>query len=777
MDMNLSLDKLALSESIPIGAILTEDTLKLPAQIDGIPINWISNNPLIISNEGRVVLPDKQALVTLTASISCNGQRVCRDFVIPVVPKSEQATYFCDNFSIPYVLVPGTALHRQYGFGTIHWSGNTLVDAEGNVLAPESGSETVACVAAYTMDGTIVASKTFTVSVLGSDCGSILAYTRVPLEDELLYSTYMAYSLHLAYRGNQGETFQALNYNSGVLYATATISSNDTINEKGLRNPYLFYAADRTFGVAAVCINAEGGADHESKGCISLWRTSDLITFTEVGPVHLGVDEYVREVTCEYNSFKGQYEIQWCDYNGNYYRNDLPDLHDVQTVSEPVRGRLFAYCAATTDVEGAVEANVIDVEGEFGRNLLIRRSPLVNIAIEVPETAVAKNVNDIHAVTATALYTDGSKAVKQVIWNTDAIDFHTAGSYEITGTVTQQFYPFPVAVGRADPVIFKWKDKYYFIATNDDNGNIGLYVREADTIRGLFASDIIEHVILDKDESRGYVQTFWAPEFHIVGNELYIFFAVSGSVWGPQAHIMKLKNGGRITNPSDWEHPIRMVNKDGLFLGSVHEDGGALEITLDMTYLEADGGSYVIWSWRRWSPEDSGSMLFIATIEPAKPWQLTSDPVLIARPLYGWENNRHTINNEGPYCIVTDDYIIVTYSGGSANEPTYAVGTLTAKRGADLLNPDNWVKSNAPVLSLLSVENEYGPGHNSFVTDEYGKLMLVYHGIGPNPAGPRSAGLRRVHFDINGLPVLDMSADRDLNQELTQVKLKIIVET
>ncbi|MFB5676230.1 family 43 glycosylhydrolase [Paenibacillus terreus] len=772
--MNALLDKLALNECIPMGVILTEDALKLPAHTAGIPIQWTSSHPLILTHEGKVALPEKQIRVTLTASVCCEDERICRDFVIPVVPKSEQPAYFCDYFSISYVLAPGTALPRQFGFGTIHWAGNTLI-SEGTVLTPENGSETVTLVAQYTMDGTLAASKTFTVKVLSNDFGSIAAYTRVPLEDELLYSTYMAYSLHLAYRGKQDETYQSLHHNSGVLYATATISSNDTINEKGLRNPYLFHTADHIFGVVAVRIDANGSADHESKGCILLWTTSNLINFTEVGLVHLGVNEYVREVTCEYNSCTGNYEIHWCDLNGNYYRNDLEDLYDVQTVSEPVRGSVFTYGAATTKVTGAVESNIIHVDGDFGRKLLMNRSPLMNIAVEVPETAVAKTADDIHAITATAFYTDGSKAVKQVKWNTDDIDFHTAGSYEITGTVTQEFYPFPVAVGRADPVIFRWENKYYFIATNDDNGNIGLYVREADTIQGLFTSDIIEHVILDKDESRGYVQTFWAPEFHIISGELYLFFAVSGSVWGPQAHIMKLKNGGRIITASDWEHPIRMVDKDGSYLGSVREDGGALEITLDMTYLEVDGGSYVIWSWRRWSPEDSGSMLLIATIDPARPWQLTSEPVLIARPLYGWENNRHTINNEGPYCIVTDEYMIMTYSGGSANEPTYAVGTLTAKRGTDLLNPANWVKSNAPVLSSLSAEKVYGPGHNSFVKDENGDLMLVYHGIGPNPVGPRSVGLRRVHFDVNGLPVLDMSPERDLNQELTQVRLKVKV--
>ncbi|WP_162009940.1 family 43 glycosylhydrolase [Paenibacillus xylanilyticus] len=776
MDMNGLLDKLALNDCIPMGAILTENKLKLPALVNGMPIKWVSSHPAIITNEGKVTLPEKLARVTLQAAISGKGQSVRRDYVIPVVPKNEQAAYFCDNFSIPYVLVPGNTLHRQFGLGTIHWTGSLLVDTAGNILAPEGGSETVSLVSSFRMDGSIVASKTFEVRILGNDFGSVLAYTRVPMEDEQLYSTYLAYSLHLAYRSHPSKTYQSLHYNSGILYATATISTNNTIKEKGLRNPYLFHATDGTFGVVAVRINADGSADHESRGCILLWKTNDLISFTEIGQVHLGVDAYVREVTCKYNSSKGKYEIHWCDYSGKYYRNDMEDLYDVQTVSEPVPGRLLAHDMVRTDIEGAVEANVIEVEGDFGRNLLLRRSPLMNEAIEVPETAVIKTIDDIHAITATAIYTDGSKAVKQVKWNTDDINFHQSGSYEITGTVIQQFYPFPVAVDRADPHILRWQDKYYFIATNDDNGNIGLYVREADTIQGLFAPDTIEHVVLDKDELRGYTQTFWAPEFHAVGNDLYIFFAVSSSVWGPQAHIMKLKNQGRILNASDWELPIRMVNKDGVYLGAVREDGEALDITLDMTYLEVDGGSYVIWSWRRWSPEDSGSMLFIATIDPARPWQLTSDPVLITRPLYGWENNRHTINNEGPYCIVTDDYILITYSGGSANEPTYVVGTLTAKRGTDLLNPGSWVKSNAPVLSSLSVEKEYGPGHNSFVTDEYGNLMLVYHGIGPNPVGKRSVGLRRVHFNRDRLPVFDLSPDRDLNQELTQVKLRVIVE-
>ena len=234
--------------------------------------------------------------------------------------------------------------------------------------------------------------------------------------------------------------------------------------------------------------------------------------------------------------------------------------------------------------------------------------------------------------------------------------------------------------------------------------------RKGDQVSDFFTENFTEYLILDKDESRGLVQTFWAPEFHVVGGQLYIFFAVSGNQWGPQCHVMKLKEGGEITDPNSWTDPIRVVKKDGSYLC---ERG----ITLDMTYLEVDGTSYVVWSerYRIGNPDDSGSMLYIATVDPEKPWQLTSDPVLLSRPLYGWENVEGTINNEGPYPLITDTHVYIAFSGGAATGYTYAVGFLVIEKGKDLLDVSNWYKTPAPVLSFYSVEGEYGPGHNAFI--------------------------------------------------------------
>ncbi len=322
----------------------------------------------------------------------------------------------------------------------------------------------------------------------------------------------------------------------------------------------------------------------------------------------------------------------------------------------------------------------------------------------------------------------------------------TAEKYWNPDTPLSDGYVFPLAKGYGDPVIFSWEGKWYYISTNDNLNDIGIYVREADSVPGLFENGVTEHLILPYDEKRGFIQTFWAPEFHLIGGELYILFAVSGKQWGPQCHMMKLKKGGRITDPESWEGPIRVVRKDGSPLAEN-------AITLDMTYIKGDRGSFVAWSYREHigDPLDTGSMIYIASVNEDEPWKLTSDPVLLTRPLFGWENLEGTINNEGPYAFVRNGKIYLTYSGGSANAYTYAVGLLTADRDAELLDISTWKKSISPILSFYSVP-EYGPGHNSFFTDQNGELMIAYHGETKINEHLRCDMIRKVYFKEDGTP-------------------------
>ena len=512
--------------------------------------------------------------------------------------------------------------------------------------------------------------------------GQLLIYTRNPKED---YSSYLAHSAHFAY-SRDGVTYQPLNQNYGILFASATVNQPDTLHEKGLKCPFLFRTRDGGFGVVAVRVNPDGSNDPESRGKILLWTSKDLVHFEEKGLLYLGTGEYVSHAACCYDPSSRGYVICWQDENDGYYRNTVLELDGTSMVSAAFPGEPFSYAADVTGPEGAVNGNVVEVNASFGEELLLKWSPLQNTEIRVPEEVTVSSWEELKAVRATSFYNDGSTLQKEVRWESDKVDFERSGSYEVSGTVVQPEYPFPLAKGYADPDILYWNGKYYFLATNDNMNYIGLYVREADSLEGLFSPDV--------------------------------------------------------------------------------------------KHFNAGGRDYLVWSYRKWTgkPEDSGSMLYIAQTDPHTPWKLISEPVLITRPVYGWENNHHTINNEGPYAFVAGGTVYLTYSGGAAGGYSYAVGLLTANENADLLDPRVWVKSNAPVLSYYSAD-EFGPGHNAFFTDEFGNFMITFHAEEAfiRDGGLRCSGMRRVHFDIHGTPRFDMSAVRDLAPNLRKVTMKVNV--
>ncbi len=99
---------------------------------------------------------------------------------------------------------------------------------------------------------------------------------------------------------------------------------------------------------------------------------------------------------------------------------------------------------------------------------------------------------------------------------------------------------------------------------------------------------------------------------------------------------------------------------------------------------------------------------------------------------------------------------------------------MWADAEADLLDPASWVKENYPLLTSRSAEGEFGPGHNAYVTDEDGLVWNTYHAR-PGIDGPRSTGIRRVHFNAEGFPVLDMTEELDLDPALAAVRTEVVV--
>ena len=198
--------------------------------------------------------------------------------------------------------------------------------------------------------------------------------------------------------------------------------------------------------------------------------------------------------------------------------------------------------------------------------------------------------------------------------------------------------------------------------------------------------------------------------------------------------------------------------------------------SLDMTYFEQNGHHYVIWA------EIKGdSSLFMAEINPDTPWKLISKPILLTKPEFDWEKVNHRVN-EGPSVLKANGRIYVFFSAsGTGSE--YCVGRLEANADADLMNTASWTKINHPVLSTADLNGESGPGHNCFVTDEHGNVLIVYHAR-PSSHDSKQCGtyaddplydpcrhtrIRPVYFDAGGVPQVNVMPDAFLSPENRQI--------
>lgn len=559
----------------------------------------------------------------------------------------------------------------------------------------------------------------------------LLCYTRKPI-DSVHYDARLAYSMHLAI-SRDGKSFTPLNHNSGVLFPKATENADGSLNPKCIRHPRIYKDGD-LYKVVAVRADGEGGEDKESLFTDSfgdfatkviVFETKDFVDYKELG------------------------------------------LFEADAVQTKLLLTPYTGSVDLSNIEGVIAEQIVEIEDSIADRLIKKLTTPVNIGVDLPLTIKVKGQEEVENYKAVLKYSDGTIARKQVNWDFSGVDFSKKGTYDITGLIEQSHFDFPVAYDRADPCVGYWNGKYYFIATNDADGNHTLYIREADDIEGLVEAQ--EHLILDSTTYEGIGGLLWAPEFHVIEDRLYIFHACTPDpFFEEESHVMALKEGGNPCNKEDWEKPRRVVKADG---SDICEAGK--EITLDMTEFEWCGEHYVIWSQRQFLPVDLGAWLYIAKLNPKKPWMLASEPVVLSKPDYGWGNN-HTFVEEGPFALINNGKLYVTFSA-AAVDTSYVVGLLSIERGKDLLNPSDWNKKGYPILTSRSVEGEFGTGHNAYVSGPDGNIYNTYHAR-PGEEAPRSSGIRRVHFDIDGEPVLDMTEEMDLNPKFRTIKTKLVIE-
>lgn len=464
--------------------------------------------------------------------------------------------------------------------------------------------------------------------------------------------------------------------------------------------------------------------------------------------------------------------------NGYYVMQETTDLENFKTVSRN------SYSFNFTPRHGYV----IPINGDQ-YNALISAYPSagltpINTGIKNPTVNVRAGEPLKMPETVTATYTGGGRGELSVDWDSSAvsnINTEKAGTYTVSGTVksSAELYADPFIKERADPYVVDGGDGYFYFTASYpaygsvDKGYDRIILRRSNTVGGLAAAE--EKTIWKAHSSGILAKHIWAPEMHKIGNSWYMFFAAgaSGDIWAIRPYVLKC-DGDPYTG--NWTECGQMQACAG-------DSESFANFSLDMTYFENNGKHYVIWA------EIKGdSSLFMAEISPDEPWKLISKPILLTKPEYKWElvNNRV---NEGAAVLKTDKKVYVFFSAsGTGSE--YCVGRLEADIDSNLMDTKSWKKLTEPVLSTADVKGKSGPGHNSFVTDEKGNLLIVYHarpdshasqGCGTYNKDPlydpcRHTRIKRVVFDGNGDPVLNLSDEAELSAANKKVTATIIVE-
>ncbi len=576
-------------------------------------------------------------------------------------------------------------------------------------------------------------------------------------------------TLHYAY-STDGETFVPLNHKKAILYPT--------VGTKKMGNPVVFKKADGSYGLIAT--------DNNSSSYIMLYDSKDLIHFDNERYVKLNATGItVTDIECSYDDGSKSYFVYWTGIDGKTY---LSKTADFKSFTEPVIATYTMSKVTATLPDGAIESSVFDLtdsefdklSAKFGDIYSTKVSDIGNVGVKTGET-LGKLTDSIEVS-----YSNGEKKTYGITWDQkelNKINTKVNGSYTITGRVnTNEYTETPLIEERADPHVVKGDDGYYYFTASypvrgSGTGYDRVVLRRATSIAGLATAQEVTIWSADTQSSGSYFRYIWAPEMHKIGNSWYIFCTASTSssnVWSIRPHVLKY-TGDNMMDPNSWT----ML---GIMKAKSIDSKAFTNFSLDMTYFECDGKSYV-----SWAQVDTVSSIFIATVDSSNPQQLTSDAVKISVPNYAWESSNDTVN-EGPVAIQRNGKIYLGFSASSVDK-TYCLGVLSADSKADLTNPSVWTKNAYPLLTTEDLVDQYGPGHNSYTTDEYGNTVIVYHARPENCANGecefaassdlndpcRHTRMKQVFFDSEGLPVFNLSSEDVLPSKDRTVTTTIIV--
>jgi len=297
----------------------------------------------------------------------------------------------------------------------------------------------------------------------------------------------------------------------------------------------------------------------------------------------------------------------------------------------------------------------------------------------------------------------------------------------------------PLVLQRADPQVTLQPDGwYYYTATVPEYDRIE--IRRARSLDDLGKA---EASVVWRKHARGEMGAhIWAPEMHRIDGKWYIYFtsAPAEKIWEIRLYV--LENASPDPFRGEWVERGRLKT-------------GWESFSLDATTFAHRGRRYLVWTQRA-ADGSKGTNIYIAKMDT--PLSIAGPATLLTRPEYAWEKVKYDVN-EAPAVLVKNGRVFLTYSA-SATDANYAMGMLTAREDADLLDAASWTKSPQPVFTSSDANRQWGPGHNSFTTTPDGKTdVLVYHArnyrdiVGDPLRDPnRNTRAQVIHWRADGTP-------------------------
>lgn len=299
----------------------------------------------------------------------------------------------------------------------------------------------------------------------------------------------------------------------------------------------------------------------------------------------------------------------------------------------------------------------------------------------------------------------------------------------------------PVLRSGADPFSF-YKDGYYYY-THTTGGHISLW--KAKSIANLRKAE--KKVIWRPPAGTMYSKELWAPEVVFIQGKWYCYFAADdGNNHNHRMYV--LENSAADPMQGKW-----------IFKGKVADVTDKWAIDGDV--FEHRGRLYMIWSG--WEGNHNGRQdIYIAGM--SNPWTISTPRAKLSSPELAWEKHGfiggqqpdRVLVNEGPQFLKHKNKIFIIYSASGCWTDHYALGMLTARDKADLLDPKSWKKHPDPVFQSDPERGVYAPGHNSFFKSPDGREdWILYHANdkpGQGCGGHRSPRAQKFSWNKDGTP-------------------------